>query len=236
MFRIKICGVRSETDIDSVAEAGADAVGFNFHPPSIRYVDAPQAIRLSVRAAQRSLTRVGVFVEQSVDEISRIADSAQIDFVQLHGGQTIADALWLSDRGFRVIRVIRLAVGPLDPESISAAVASWGFGDFPLLFDAEAGAHGGGLGLRLDWEAIGKWSKIEMFSEKVPQTSGEAKAQWAIAGGLTPETIGEAIVNSRATAIDVASGVEEPRGEKCRHKIDLFVNAALAAWGLAESS
>jgi len=232
MFRIKICGVRREADIDAVANSGADAIGLNFHPPSIRYVDPSQALRLSVRAAARSLTRVGVFVDQDAEEIARTADAVQLDAVQLHGAQTLEDARWLSKRGLPVIRVIRLAVGPLEPEAISAAVARWNWGEFPLLFDAEAGVHGGGLGLRLDWEAIGQWSKNETFSQKFPQTTNTAKIQWALAGGLTPETVGEAIANSHAQAIDVASGVEEPRGQKSRHKIDRLVTAALATWGL----
>lgn len=233
MFRIKICGVRSEADIDAVANSGADAIGLNFHPPSIRYVGVSQALRLSVRAAERSLTRVGVFVEQDAEEIARTAGAAQLDAVQLHGAQTPEDARWLSERGLPVIRVIRLAVGPLEPEAISEAVARWNWDEFPLLFDAEAGVHGGGLGLRLDWEAMGRWSKNETFFQKFTPTRDAAKIQWALAGGLTPETVGEAIANSHAQAIDVASGVEEPLGQKSRHKIDHLVSAARTTWGLA---
>jgi len=236
MFRIKICGVRSETDIDAVANSGADAIGLNFHPPSIRYVDVSQALRLSVHAAERSLSRIGVFVKHDAEEIARTADAAQLDAVQLHGAQSIEDARWLSERGLPVIRVIRLAVGPLEPEAISAAVALGKWGEFPLLFDAEAGVHGGGLGLRLDWKAIGLWSKNETISRKLSQTSSAATIQWALAGGLTPETVGEAIANSHAKAIDVASGVEEPRGQKSRHKIERLVSDALATWGLEGSA
>jgi len=230
MFRIKICGVRNEADIDAVAEAGADAIGLNFHPPSIRYVELQQAIGLSVCAAERSLTRVGVFVEHGVEEIAEIASATQLDVVQLHGRQSFEDARWLKERGFAVLRVVRLIAGPLDPNAISAAVEAWKWGEFPLLLDAEAGDHGGGLGLRLDWKSIGTWSKNETFSKSILPTQVAAKIHWGLAGGLTPASVGEAITDSHAMAIDVASGVEEPRGKKSRLKISSFVTAALAAW------
>lgn len=231
MFRIKICGVTSESDIDAVAGAGADAVGLNFHPSSIRFVDPSVAARLSEHAVQNGLTRVGVFVDQSAEEVARIAGAAQIDSVQLHGGQSLEDARWLGDRGWQVIRVLRLAAGPLELETIRAVVEPWMSGEFPFLLDADAGTHGGGLGLRLDWETIGRWSKSEGFSENLSPAVCSQAARWALAGGLTPETVGQAIASSRARSVDVASGVEEPRGQKSRHKIRVFVHAALAAWG-----
>ena len=231
MFRIKICGVTGEQDIEAVADAGADAVGLNFHPPSIRFVDPSFAGKLSKVAAQHALMRIGVFVDQSPVEIAGIAEIAQLDAVQLHGGQSVEDAQWLGDHGWQVIRVLRLAAGPLRMEDISAAVEPWLASDFPLLFDADAGAHGGGLGLRLDWETIGRWSKIEATSENISPSGRSQPVGWALAGGLTPETVGEAIARSHAQSIDVASGVEEPRGKKCRRKIERFVAAAMKAWG-----
>lgn len=236
MFRIKICGVTEEADIEAVAQAGADAVGLNFHPPSIRYVEPSLATRLSVFAGKTALMRVGVFVQQSVEEVAKIADAAQLDAVQLHGSQSVEEACWLSERGWQVIRVLRLAVGPLDLGTISAVVEPWKLAEFPLLLDADAGAHGGGLGLRLDWEAIGRWSKNEGFSENLSRTAGVPKVRWGLAGGLTPATVGQAIASSQARSIDVASGVEEPRGKKSRHKINRFVSAALAAWASTEST
>jgi phosphoribosylanthranilate isomerase len=124
-----------------------------------------------------------------------------------------------------------LATGPLDLEAIRCVVQPWKSGEFPLLLDADAGAHGGGLGLRLDWKTIGRWSMAEGFSENLSHLVGSESVRWALAGGLTPETVGQAIAASHANSIDVASGVEEPRGQKSRHKIQIFVNAALAAWG-----
>lgn len=236
MFRIKICGVMNESDIDAVAEAGADAVGLNFHQPSIRYVDTSLARRLSACAGQNALMRVGVFVNQSVEEIAEIAEASQLDAVQLHGGQCIEDARRLADRGWQVIRVLRLAAGPLELGTISAIVEPWIESDFPLLLDADAGPHGGGLGLRLDWETIGRWEKIPGISENLSTTADSRSVRWGLAGGLTPETVGQAIASSHAKAIDVASGVEEPRGKKCRHKIRRFVTAAMAAWNDTQSA
>ncbi len=230
MFRIKICGVTRESDIEAVADAGADAVGLNFHPASIRFVAPSLARRLSAHASQSGLTRVGVFVDHSVEEVAKVATDVEIDHVQLHGAQVIEDARWLADRGWRVIRVLRLAAGPLDLETVRSVVQPWKSAEFPLLLDADAGAHGGGLGLRLDWETIGRWSAAECFSENLSQQFGSAAVRWGLAGGLTPETVEQAIATSHAKSIDVASGVEEPRGQKSRHKIQSFVHAAMAAW------
>jgi phosphoribosylanthranilate isomerase len=230
MFRIKICGVTSESDVDAVAKSGADAIGLNFHRPSIRFVDASVAGRLSTIAERNDLMRVGVFVDQSADEIAKIADNAQLDGVQLHGNQSVAEAAWLQAGGWHVIRVLRLPVGPLEVEAVWSAIEPWKSGEFSLLLDADAGMHGGGMGLRLDWDAIGKWATSRTFSENLRQTGGIPPVRWALAGGLTSETVGQAIASSHATSIDVASGVEEPRGKKCRRKIEGFVAAAFAAW------
>jgi phosphoribosylanthranilate isomerase len=230
MFRIKICGVNDKSDIDAVAEAGADAVGLNFHPTSIRFVNPVLAKSLSEHASKLGLARVGVFVDQDKEAIASIAAAAGLDCVQLHGSQSAIDARWLTDRGLKVIGVSRLPPGPLEEQTISASIDRWKACPVPLLFDADAGVHGGGLGLRLDWSAIGSWAKCHGFSEKVSPATGPAPIRWGLAGGLTPETVGEAIAKSGTASIDVASGVEEPRGKKNRRKIEDFVSAAQAAW------
>lgn len=236
MFRIKICGVITESDIDSVAQAGADAIGLNFHPSSIRFVDPNQAKALSNHAVSLGLTRVGVFVDHAKESVASIADFASLDFVQLHGSQTIADALWLADRGINVIAVSRLPTGPLDQTVISAAVDRWAPGQFPVLLDADAGSNGGGMGLQLDWAAIGRWASGVSISKKVLPFVAPNATVWGLAGGLTPETVGEAIAKTLAQSIDVASGVEEPRGKKSRQKIGRFVTEAENAWRSMQST
>lgn len=223
MFRIKICGVTRDQDVDDVAAAGADAIGLNFHPPSIRFLESPRAAAIAARAAAAGLTTVGVFVDATAEQIRAVVDQLGLDYAQLHGDQTAADAMWLSGHGCRVIRVLRLPVGELEPQFIRDQIAAWNVIDCPLLLDAEVGAAGGGLGTRLDWDSVGRWA----------QTAGQ-HVNWALAGGLSPETVQEAIARTAASAIDVASGVESPRGKKSQPRIEALVATAKAVWEAAE--
>jgi phosphoribosylanthranilate isomerase len=88
MFRIKICGVKRLMDVIASDEAGADAVGFNFFRPSIRFVEKEVASELSNEAALRGLTRVGVFVDEPVESVIEWSDEVGLDLVQLHGSET----------------------------------------------------------------------------------------------------------------------------------------------------
>jgi len=229
MFRVKICGVRSEADIDAVVQASADCIGLNFHPPSIRCVSIEHASHLSTHASRYRLVRVGVFVERSIEEIAKIAATVQLDSIQLHGAQTSEEANWLRDRGWPVIRAIRLPGGNLTEAMIEQQVSLWRDHGHTLLLDAEVGVQGGGMGQRVDWQAVGRWAKSA--GQVGNTTSGSsAPLRWALAGGLDPTTVSDAIVQSHTSAIDVASGVEEPRGQKSSGKIAAFVLAANQAW------
>jgi len=199
-------------DVVASAEAGADAIGLNFFRPSIRFVDAVLASELAGEAEERGLLRVGVFVNESVESILAISDQVGLDFVQLHGSETCQDAERLIAAGERVIRAIRLPVGRLEPAEIEERVVPWREIGCDLLLDADAGAQGGGAGLRLDWAAIGRW-----------RSQFGARDSWALAGGLTPQTVAKAIAASQAKSIDVASGVEHPRGVKSAALIESFV-------------
>ncbi len=191
MFHIKICGVRRVEDIHAVADSGADAIGLNFFPSSVRFVDpsTPRAAELSRVASQRGLLRVGVFVNESIQSITRVTDPLEIDVIQLHGDEPLSTARALCQtKRFRVIRAIKLPTGPLEPARIEAAARPWiDVGCHPLL-DADAGAAHGGSGKTLDWSSIHQWSMAN------PRTA------FTLAGGLNPQNIGEAITHSGAKA------------------------------------
>jgi phosphoribosylanthranilate isomerase len=212
MFHIKICGVRRVMDLSAAADAGADAVGLNFFRGSVRYVEPVLAAELAQEADERELLRVGVFVDEPSESLLAISDRVGLDFVQLHGHETVADALRLIDAGERVIRAVRLPVGRLEPSEVEERVAPWREIGCDLLLDADAGSQGGGAGLRLDWAAIGRWKS--QFGEH---------DSWALAGGLTPQSVAKAIAASGAKSVDVASGVEQPRGVKSPLLMSSFV-------------
>jgi phosphoribosylanthranilate isomerase len=220
MFHIKICGARRVQDVHAVADSGADSIGFNYFPGSVRYVDPDStlAIELSRAASERELQRVGVFVNASVDEILHVANRIKIDLIQLHGNEPVSLAEALRTAGsVNLIRAIKLPTGPLEPSEIEGKARPWiEVGCHPL-FDADAGAAHGGSGKALDWNSIRRWSESQVQSD------------YTLAGGLNPQNVVEAIVRTGAKSVDTASGVERPRGQKQTDLINAFVQACRAA-------
>ncbi|MFG0265811.1 MAG: phosphoribosylanthranilate isomerase [Rhodopirellula sp. JB055] len=209
--------MRSVQDVRSVADSGADAVGLNFYEPSVRSLnpDAEETIRINQVAREVGLTRVGLFVNHDLEFIQRVAGSLRLDWIQLHGDEPVSLAKSLIAKGERVLRAVRLPRGKLSPSQINAVIGEWGAVDVSLLLDADAGASFGGGGQSLDWPSIRVWA----------DRRGESAAGWVLAGGLTPENVAEAVQVSGATGVDVASGVEQPKGQKNAAKIRQFVAA-----------
>lgn len=223
-FQIKICGVRSCADVEIVAQSGGDAVGLNFYPPSVRYVEPELAKALALRAQQLAILPVGVFVNSSTEDILRIASALGLTTCQLHGDERSTDAESLVNRGFRVIRAVRLPAGQIQPEQISSLIACWLQAGCSILLDADAGVAFGGAGRSLDWPSILRW-----------QRQREDQVPFGLAGGLNPKSVAEAIHGSGAAAVDVASGVESVRGTKNPALVAEFICEAKRALGDAFS-
>jgi len=222
LFRLKICGVRLKSDLDVVEASGGDAVGFNFFPPSVRFLD-PQSEStrgLLQYASQRKLLRVGVFVNEPTSSLIQKARELGLQAVQLHGDERPEVALELLSQEMQVIRAIKLPRGVLDSQQIEEATKIWLDAGVHLLLDADGGSQHGGTGSTLDWRVLGQWSRAN------PQVS------WTLAGGLTVENVVAAIDSSSASSVDVASGVEEPRGQKSPHLIRQFSDLALGRMDL----
>jgi len=220
VFHIKICGVRFKEDIIAVGDSAADAIGLNFYPQSVRFLD-PQAAstrELSDQARSLGLVRVGVFVNRSPQQVIAIADQVGLEIVQLHGDETTDDALTIVHHGWPVLRAIKLPVGPLSVAEIDRRAKPWQQAGIALLLDADAGATHGGSGQTLDWATLKQWA--------VSQND----CTWVLAGGLHPDNVAAAIRASGAVRVDVASGVESARGIKADHKIIRFAKTARAQW------
>jgi len=222
-FRVKVCGVRRAEDLRACVDAGIDAVGWNLYPPSVRFVDATSSDvqALCRQAAELGLYQIGVFVNEPADTILRAADRLGLDSVQLHGDELPELGEPLTAEGYRVVRAIRLPAGPLDGSQIREAIGPWASLPVDLLLDADPGTGFGGGGRRLDWHSIARWAG---------DASGTDAPKWILAGGLSPENVADAIESSGATAVDVASGVEQPRGSKSPQRIAAFARACRAAW------
>ncbi|TWT97293.1 N-(5'-phosphoribosyl)anthranilate isomerase [Neorhodopirellula pilleata] len=218
-FKVKICGVRSSRDVQACADAGADAIGLNFYPASIRYVEpASESTKAINDTAKRyGICRVGLFVNHASDQVLEVARALDLDAIQFHGDETRADLRRALDAGFQVVRAIRLPTSPLAAEEIQSHLESlW---DLPITFllDADVGAAFGGGGKQLHWPSLADWAS---------RYGRHATRGWVLAGGLDPACIAEAITQSTAKSVDVASGVESPRGQKSGDLIPKFVIAS----------
>lgn len=211
----KICGVTTPEAVDAAAAGGASHVGFVFVPASPRAITPEAARTLAARAPDR-LGRVGLFVDASDDEVLTAVRTAQLTAVQLHGRETPGRAAALRPRLPAGVDLWR-ALGIATRAEAEQAARDWrGVAD-RLLLDARpppGAALPGGNGLRLDW------AMLAGFAPPLP---------WALAGGLTPANVAQAIALSGAPMVDVSSGVEDAPGVKSSTRIAAFLAAVRAA-------
>jgi phosphoribosylanthranilate isomerase len=206
-IRVKICGVTRVEDAVRAAYLGADAIGLNFWPSSKRVVDVATA-REIVEALPPLVMAVGVFVDQPLDDVRRIASEVRLSAVQLHGSETVADC---AGHAVPVYKAFRCA--PRD----DSAGPPW-VDDVPryagsvtgVLLDA-ASAGPGGTGRVCDW------SLAQKIAADLPVL---------LAGGLTPDNVAAAIAAVRPWGVDVASGVETSPGVKDPDLMARFIRAA----------
>jgi phosphoribosylanthranilate isomerase len=199
---VKVCGLTRAEDIRTCVEAGVDALGFNFWPQSKRYLPLDVAERLSASVPAHVL-RVGVFVRAPPLEVRTAVERARLGAVQLHGDEDPADYVGVGAPLWQVVRISGPESLPGMPSRAAAAV----------LLDAHVEGQGGS-GRRFDW-ALVPWVR----AWRLPV--------W-LAGGLTPENVGEAILRAAPDGVDVASGVESAPGIKDAARVRAFVAAVRA--------
>jgi phosphoribosylanthranilate isomerase len=192
---IKVCGITRAEDAAVCVELGVNLIGFIFHKPSPRNVLPEEVAAMETGG----LTRVGVFVKQSVGEVLEIMDQARLDLAQLHGDQDEAFCVGVGpDRVMRVFWPQRCKDGLEFGQEIERFAPFCRF----LLFDA--GTSGGGHGQTLDFEML----------KEVTATK-----PWLLAGGLGPENVEIALETCAPAGLDLNSGVESTPGVKDRKKI-----------------
>ncbi len=202
-MRIKICGNTNLDDARAAAELGAWAVGLIHHPDSPRYVEPDIAAEIGA-ALKRRCEVAGVFVDTSLDEIVRAADDEQLTIVQLHGDQGPSFCREVARRtGAKVMKAFRVRT-PADVRGAEAFRT-----DFHL-FDAYRAGAPGGTGESFDWELV---------------AARRSQIPFLLAGGLTPENVGEAIAAARPWGVDVVSGVEAEPGPQGPRALAAFFEA-----------
>jgi phosphoribosylanthranilate isomerase len=207
--RVKICGLKTPGDVAAVAVAGAAYAGFNFFPKSPRYV-SPDLARSLALTAPEGLCKVALVVDAEDALLDGIIAGVPLDMLQLHGHETPARVAEVKARyGLPVMKVIGVA-----EEADLAQLLDYQLVADQILVDAKPPKDAilpGGNGLTFDWRLLvgRKWLK-----------------PWMLAGGLTPDNVGQAIQRTGARQVDVASGVEIAPGVKDAGKIAAFVEAA----------
>jgi phosphoribosylanthranilate isomerase len=192
---VKICGITRGEDAQAAVGAGASAIGFIFWPGSPRYID-PYRARAIAGALPPFVTPVGVFVDQPMEYVAGVASLVHLGAVQLHGQESPAAAASLLRP---VVKGIRLQ-DPVEPWPPSVL----------LLLDAHHPEQHGGTGRTIDWERAARVA---------------AKRPVILAGGLTPDNVGEAVARVRPYGIDVSSGVEHAPGIKHHGRIRALFEA-----------
>lgn len=198
---IKICGITTIEAALAVADAGADWLGFVFAPSKRRIT--PEAAAEIARQLPDSIGKVGVFVNETIENIHAIAAEVGLDYVQLHGDESAAFAEKLA---LPVIKAFSI-------EGLQAATVR----DYPcefFLIDSPGEVYRGGSGVTFDWERLLKL--------------GLERNKLILAGGLSAENIGAALAAVQPAGVDVSSGVET-NGKKDVQKIREFVRVTRQA-------
>jgi phosphoribosylanthranilate isomerase len=208
MVKIKVCGITSLADAEKALEYGADALGFNFYPPSPRYL-APDKAGAIVRQLPAGACNVALFVNEDKERIRQVLAAAALPDgrsmykgIQFHGEESPDDC---RDWGLRVIKAFRLK----DKQSLEK------IHNFPAdyyLLDSWSAGYGGS-GASFPWEWL----------------DGLDTGKIILSGGLNLDNVAEAIRWLHPYGVDVCSGVEVRPGVKDHEKIKHFISAAKEA-------
>ncbi|MBP9088206.1 MAG: phosphoribosylanthranilate isomerase [Kofleriaceae bacterium] len=210
--------MRDATNAVAVADAGVDFIGLNFWPGSKRFVAATHGADIAAALRERDGQRtavVGLFVNQSVDEIVAVAAQAHLDVIQLHGDEPatfVAEVIAVT--GCEVWKAV--AVHADANTTMAATLASWAnAGAAAVVLDTPSPGRGGG-GVAFDWQLVADL----VVAQPMPRL--------VLAGGLHAGNVQRAIAVVQPWAVDVASAVESTPGVKDLDKVRAFVAAVRA--------
>jgi len=198
MVRVKICGICDAAGAVLAAESGADLLGFHFCTSDRRMT--PEEAKDIIEGLAVRPKIVGVFLNQSEDEVRQIADFVDLDLVQLHGSEHPG-----FDAGKPAIKVLKVRDGAIP------GAEDW---PDPIMVDSWSADQRGGTGRTWDWElARPLLSMRRVF----------------IAGGLEPGNVGKVVSDFKPYGVDVSSGVEAAIRVKDPDKVRAFIHAVRLA-------
>jgi len=209
---VKICGLSTPETLDVALEAGADAVGFVFFPPSPRNISFDQARALSARVNDRA-AKVANTVDAGDALLADIVEALKPDVLQLHGHETPQRVAAVRESfGLPVMKAL-----PIEAKDDLRSIDAYTSVADRLLFDARPpreATRPGGLGKPFDWHLL------ENLNLPIP---------YLLSAGLNAQNVAEALRITRASGVDVSSGVESAPGVKDPEKIRAFIQAARSA-------
>jgi phosphoribosylanthranilate isomerase len=202
-IKIKVCGMRDAENIVEVGSLGPDYMGFIFYRDSPRYVGVDFQIPPDLPASAK---RVGVFVNESVEEVIKHVKKYRLDFVQLHGDESVEICQKLNDAGTSIIKVFRV-----DDEFDFTATSEFSEAVDYFLFDTK-GKNYGGNAKKFNWHVLNK------YTNQIP---------FFLSGGIDAESVSDilALKDLNLHAIDVNSGVESAPGLKDVKKVSAIINS-----------
>lgn len=203
-LKIKICGITRPQDAEAAVAAGADLLGLVFYDKSPRHVTLGVASDIS-RAVPPHVLRVGLFVNAAPEHVIEAAGVCGLQLLQFHGDESPE---YCAQFGLMTMKAFRVS-GPASLETLGQyRTDAW-------LLDAHVSGKYGGTGQRFDWSLAAQATKLgrPVF----------------LAGGLTPENVGEAVRQVRPYGVDVSGGVESAPGIKEAAKVRAFIQAAREA-------
>jgi phosphoribosylanthranilate isomerase len=204
-FAIKVCGMRDGANIEAVASLAPDYMGFIFYPKSLRYAGEMDPGIIS--RLPKSVTPVGVFVNESKDSIISTAKRFHITTLQLHGNETPRQCQELRDTGYTVIKAVAIN----EPAQLSELAKYQNNVDL-MLFDTTGKDVNGGTGKKWDWQLI------ENYPLKTP---------FMLSGGISSDDVDKIIAARQPmmAGADVNSRFEISPGIKDVDKLSKFINS-----------
>jgi phosphoribosylanthranilate isomerase len=199
--RVKICGITRPGDARAAAEAGADAIGLVFYPPSPRFLSVERAVEIR-DALPPFVPAVALFVNADAPQVAQVLGRVRPAMLQFHGEET---PQFCASFGLPYLKACRVRSG------VSAGVDLLKYlrpfsGAAGWLLDSHVEEYGG-IGERFDWSLV----------------PAGLERPLVLSGGLAPENVGEAIRRVRPWAVDVSSGVESAKGIKDAARIAAFI-------------
>ncbi|MDD5737510.1 MAG: phosphoribosylanthranilate isomerase [Candidatus Omnitrophica bacterium] len=202
MVRVKVCGITNLKDAEAACRLGADALGFVF-AKSPRRIDAEKARSISLKTPPY-ISLVGVFVDEDIKKLLKIAEKCRIDCIQLHGNESINYCKQLK-KYYKIVKAVRIG----EKKNLDGLS---GYDVDAFLLDTYRPGKAGGTGEKFDWNLA---LRVKKLGRPV-----------ILSGGLKPRNVRGAIRKVKPYAVDVSSGVESSPGRKSMKLMKEFIQRA----------